>query len=137
MPLADLPGCRERLAPHFDGDHPEELGRYFSEVESLFTRHVVTTDEDKKNGTLKYLTTALMERIWKLSDALTDPTKTYDEYKKEIHKLYPGLTNDVFMVQHLDTLVGQCTHIGILSALELGDYHRQFKVISKYLIGKN
>ena len=123
MPLTDLPGRGERSAPHFDGDHPEELGRYFSEVESLFTRHVVTTEEDKKNGTLKYLTTASTERIWKLSDALTDPTKTYEEYKKEIHKLYPGSTNNVFTVQHLDMLVRLRTCIGIISALELGDYH--------------
>ncbi len=137
MLLADLPGRGECLAPHFDGDHPEELSRYFSEVESLFTRHAVTTKEDKKNGTLKYLTTASTERIWKLSDALTDPTKTYKEYKKEIHKLYPGSTNNVFTVQHLDMLVRLRTCIGIISALELGDYHCQFKVISKYLIGKN
>ncbi|KAH9025616.1 hypothetical protein EDB84DRAFT_1564013 [Lactarius hengduanensis] len=137
MPLADLPRRGERGVPSFDGEQPEELGRYFAEVEALFVRHTVTTDQDKKTGTLKYLTTAATERVFRTSDALTDAAKTYDEYKAEIYKLYPGSSDDIHTILHLDTLVGQRARIGIISELELGDYYRQFKVISKYLISKN
>jgi hypothetical protein len=76
MPFADLPSRGERSAPSFDGG-AEELGRYFSELEALFTRHTITTDEDKKAGALRYLATAALERTWKASDTYTDLTKTY------------------------------------------------------------
>jgi hypothetical protein len=136
MPLADLPGRGEHTVPHFDGD-PEELGRYFAEVEALFDRHNVIVDQERKTGALKYLTTMATERIWRSCDSFANVAKTYDEFKTEIYKHYPGSTDDIFTIQHLDTLVGQRARIGVVSALELGEYFRQFKVISKYLISKN
>jgi len=54
MPLTDLPGENERLAPKFDEKRPEEAGRYFSALEALFDRHAVTTNGDRKLGSLKY-----------------------------------------------------------------------------------
>jgi hypothetical protein len=41
MPFADLPSQGKRSAPSFNGG-AEELGRYFSELEALFTRHTIT-----------------------------------------------------------------------------------------------
>jgi hypothetical protein len=66
MTFADLPGRGKRLAPSFDGG-AEELGRYFTELEALYDRHVVTTNLHKKQGALKYLTTTALERTWRAS----------------------------------------------------------------------
>ena len=44
---------------------------------------------------------------------LSDQNQNYDAFKEEIYKLYPGSSNNVYMIRHLDTLVGQCTCLGI------------------------
>ncbi|KAF8258332.1 hypothetical protein EI94DRAFT_1622905, partial [Lactarius quietus] len=66
-----------------------------------------------------------------------DPTKSYNDFKTEMYCLYPGSSEDVSTVHHLDALIGKHTQLGIKTATELGDYHLDFKTISKYLIGKN
>jgi hypothetical protein len=136
MPFADLPSRGECSAPSFDGG-AKELGHYFSELEALFTRHTITTDEDKKAGALRYLATAVLERTWKASNTYTDLTKTYAEFKAEIHKFYPGSSNNVFTIHHLDTLIGERAQLSICNATELGNFHLQFRTISKYLIDKH
>ena len=136
MPFADLPGRGERSAPNFAGS-AEELGRYFSELDNLYAAKTVTQDAEKKQGALKYLATAALERTWKASETYADATKTYDEFKKEIHEFYPGSMDDVSTIQHLDTLIGERARLGIRNATELGEFHLQFRTISKYLISKN
>ena len=136
MPFADLPGRGERSAPNFAGS-AEELGRYFSELDNLYAAKTVTQDTEKKQGALKYLATATLERTWKASETYADTTKTYDEFKKEIHEFYPGSMDDVFTIQHLDMLIGERARLGIRNATELGEFHLQFRTISKYLISKN
>ena len=136
MVYADLPQRGERAAPSFDGKN-EELGRYFSEIEALYTRHSITDDQEKKNGAIKYLATSALERMWKSSDTLADPNQSYDDFKDEMYRLYPGSSKDVYTVHHLDALVGQSTRLGIRSSAELGEFHLHFRAISKYLISKN
>jgi len=136
MTYADLPGRGERAAPSFDGT-ATELGRYFSEVEALYDRYNVTDNQERKNGTIKYLATTALEWDWKASDTLTDPTKTYNEFKAEMCAFYPGSSEDVFTVQHLDALVGERARIGIKNMTDLGAYHLRFRTIAKYLISKN
>ena len=136
MTYADLPGRGERSAPSFDGA-AGELGRYFAEVEALYDRYNVTDNQEKKNGTIKYLATMALEWDWKSSDTLADPTKTYDEFKAEMYAFYPGSSVNVFTVHHLDALVGEWARIGIWTMTELGAYHLRFRTISKYLISKN
>jgi hypothetical protein len=135
MPFADLPSRGEHSVPLFDGG-AEELGCYFSELEALFMRHTITTNKDKKAGALRYLATAALKRTWKASDTYTDLTKTYAEFKAEIHKFYPGSSDNVFTIHHLDTLIGEHARLGIRNATELGNFHLQFRTISKYLIDK-
>ncbi len=88
MPLADLPGENEWLALKFNEKRPEEAGRYFSALKALFDRHAITMNKDCKLGSLKYLT-IFTERLWKATKAFANQTKTYDEYKAEVLKLYP------------------------------------------------
>ncbi|KAF8265399.1 hypothetical protein EI94DRAFT_1804466 [Lactarius quietus] len=136
MPFRDLLKRGERSATGFDGT-TKELGRYFSKLESLYDQHGVIDNQEMKTGALKYLTMAALDCKWKSSDTLKDPTKSYNDFKTEMYCLYPGSSEDVSTVHHLDALVGKCTGLGIKTVTELGDYHLDFKTISKYLIGKN
>ena len=136
MTFADLPGRGERSAPSFEGS-TEELAHYFSELDSLFTQKNVMLDNEKKLGALKYLATAMLERMWRASETYSDVMKTYDDFKAEIHEFYPGSTDDVSTVHHLDMLIGERARLGIRNATELGKFHLQFRTISKHLISKN
>jgi hypothetical protein len=122
--------------PLFNGG-AKELSCYFSELEALFTRHTITTDKDKKASALRYLATAMLERMWRASNTYTDIMKTYAEFKTEIHGFYPGSSNNVFTIHHLDTLIGERAQLGICNTTELSDFHLQFRTISKYLIDKH
>ncbi|KAH9037343.1 hypothetical protein EDB84DRAFT_1268747 [Lactarius hengduanensis] len=137
MTLADLPGVNERLAPSFSEERPEEAGRYFARVEELFARHTVTTNQDKKLGVLKYLSLR-SERLWMGVPAWADQTKTYDEFKAGVLRLYPQASDDAtFTIHDLDATVGERARLGILNSNDLGDYYRDFLVISQYLVSKN
>ena len=136
MVYTDLPQRGKRATPSFDGKN-EELNQYFSEIDALYTQHLVTDDQEKKNGATKYLVTLALERMWKSSDMLADPNQSYNDFKAEMYRLYPGLSNNIYPVHHLDALVGQSTQLGIKSSAKLGKFHLHFQAISKYLISKN
>ena len=55
MPLANMPSHSERVAPSFDDSQPEELERYFANLEMLLDRFAVTDNQDQKQGSLRYL----------------------------------------------------------------------------------
>ena len=137
MALANLPGRSERSAPKFDDSQPEELERYFADLEGLFDLHGVNVGQERKQGALKYLKVQT-ENLWKTAESWTDNTKTYDEFKDEIFKLYPSAKSDrTYSIQDLDLVIGHYARTGILNSVELGEYHRRFLLISRYLISKN
>jgi hypothetical protein len=132
-----MPVRGERTAPTFDDKQPEALGRYFADLQVLLDRHQVLTDDDCKNAAVRYLKIRT-ERLWKTTDAWSDNTKTFDEFKAEVFKLYPGASDDrTYTIQDLDLIVGHSARIGIISAADLGEYYRRFLLISRYLISKN
>jgi hypothetical protein len=136
-PLANLPARGERAAPTFDDTQPEELERYFSDLQAILDRHQIVDDQQCKLAALKYLKFRT-ESLWKTTDAWVDQTKTYDEFKAEVFKLYPGASGDrTYTMQDLDRIVGQYARIGIKTAADLGEYYRQFILISRYLISRN
>ena len=123
--------------PTFDDSQPGELERYFSDLQALFDRHTVTDQQERKQAALKYLKIRT-ESLWKTTDAWTDQTKTYDEFKTEVFKLYPGAIGDwTYTMQDLDAVIGHYACIGIVTAADLGEYYRKFLLISQYLISKN
>ena len=86
---------------------------------------------------LKYLKVQT-ENLWKTAEAWSDATKTYNEFKNEVLKLYPGTMSDrTYTVQDLDLAISHYARISIISSADLGKYHRRFLLISQYLISKN
>jgi hypothetical protein len=136
MPLIDLPTRRERSAPSFDESQPEELERYFSDLEGLFDLYTVVNEEERKQAALRYLPVRT-EHLWKTAETYTDRTRSFAEFRAEIFRLYPGTSNDrTYTIQDFDVLIGHYARTGIISAGDLGDYYRRFLLISRYLIDK-
>ena len=108
-PLSNLPGRSEHLVPSFNDSQPEELEQYFEDLQALLDQYTVVDDQKQKQAALKYLK-IWTEKLWKMTDAWLDPTKTYDKFKTEVFALYPGAIGDrTYTLQDLDTLIGHWT----------------------------
>ena len=135
--LSNLSACTERSAPSFNENRPQDLTRYFSDLQVLLDKNGIVDDQDKKTAALKYQQVKV-ENLWKTTRAWLNPNSTYKEFKEEIVKLYPGAAgNSTYLLQDLDAMIGHFTRIGIWSATDLGDYHRRFITITRYLISMN
>jgi hypothetical protein len=85
---------------------------------------------------LKY-TTISTERLWKMTNAWSDQTQTFDDFKAEIFKLYPVVLGDrTHTIQEMNWVVGRYACIRVLNVDILGKYYCQFLLITCYLIGK-
>ncbi|KAF7301290.1 hypothetical protein MIND_00694000 [Mycena indigotica] len=101
-----MPARGAHTAPKFDSTKPEELRRYFADVEYLMGLANITTTEDKKKACSRYLSVQDQELVEGL-DEFHDATKTYDEFKKAALSHYAG--NDE---EHLYTLKDWDAHLG-------------------------
>ena len=136
MPLADLPARGEESAPSFLDDQPEELVRYFSDLHLLLVRYNVANQQDRKQAACKY-TSIRTEQLWKTTNAWLDQAQTFEDFKAEVLKLYPGALGDrTHTLQELEWTVERYARIGIQSVKELGEYYRHFLLITRYLIAK-
>ena len=132
-----MPARGERSAPFFDDTQPEELSRYFADLQFLLNRFQVVDENERKQAAVKYLKIRT-ESLWKTTAAWLDPAATFDDFKTEVFRLYPGMTsNRTWSIQDLDLLIGHTSHVGILTTADLGEYYRQFLLISCYLISMN
>lgn len=135
--MANLPAQHERSAPCFDDTRPEEVERYFSDLEDLFTVHAVANENERKQAAIRYLKAVGTEKLWRSSPAFSSAANTYDEFKAEVLRLYPSAGVDrTYSIQDLDRLISERARVGIYSANDIADYFRQFLLISRYLIGK-
>ena len=57
--------------------------------------------------------------------------ETFTEFKCDILRLYPTSSEDrSYMMQDLDRLIGERAHIGVFSTNDVGNYFRQFLLIT-------
>jgi hypothetical protein len=75
-------------APKFTPDVSRELQCYFTELELLFGPAQVVNDTEKKKHTCRYVDIDTAD-LWEAIPEF-DVTKTFDEFKSAIFKLYPG-----------------------------------------------
>ena len=137
MPLSDLPTRREETAPSFLNDQPDELERYFEDLHTLFTRHNIADQQDRKEVACRY-TSICTEQLWKTTSAWSDPAQSFDNFKTEVSKLCPSaLGSQSHTLQELERTIARCARIGIQSSAELGEYYHQYLLITRYLIAWN
>jgi hypothetical protein len=100
-----MPPRGHSSAPKFTPNIPRELQRYFKELELLFGPAQIVDDSEKKKHTCRYVnidTTDLWEAIPEF-----DGTKTFDDFKSAIFKLYPGSESEhKWTIADMDKLVG-------------------------------
>jgi hypothetical protein len=122
--------------PKFTPDVPRELQCYFKKLELLFGPAQIVDDAEKKKHTCRYVdidTTDLWEAIPEF-----DSTKTFDDFKSAIFKLYPGSESEwKWTIADMDKLVGEQLWMGILNVSDLGNYYRVFYTITQFLLTKN
>jgi hypothetical protein len=120
----------------FTPDVPRELQHYFKELELLFGPAQIVDDTEKKKHTCRYIdidTADLREAIPEF-----DGTKTFDEFKSAIFKLYPSSESErKWTIADMDKLVGEQLRMGILNVSDLGNYYRVFYTITQFLLTKN
>jgi hypothetical protein len=132
-----IPGRGERGAPTVDITKPRQLVRFFKELEPLFVRGNVTSEQEKKDMVLKYVEFEL-EEVWQRYPEYKDQNKTYADFKKAILKHYPDATGDyLYSLADLDALIGERYRIGIRTLDDLTDYHNRFEAITSWLREKD
>ena len=130
-----MPIRGERLCPKFDPTEPRAILRYFEDLEQLFGRYSIVDDADKKSFTVRY-PARLTEDAWRSLPAFRDGTKTYNDFKAAILKLYPGTDlSHGWTMADLDALVGRRARVGPVHSYD--DYlahHVEALPIIQYLL---
>lgn len=135
-PGIPMPARGERAAPTFDQSKPQELPRFFDELEYLFNRAGITADSEKKKQLLRYVAFEI-EQIWKALPEFKSVTNTYDDFKNAVLAFYPDATGEfIYSLRDMDLLIGERQRLGISSPSELSAYHLQFMAITSWLIDK-
>jgi hypothetical protein len=123
-------------APKFIPDVPRELQRYFKELELLFGPARVVDNTEKKKHACRYINIDTAD-LWEAIPEF-DVTKTFNEFKSAILKLYPGSESEhKWTIADMDKLVGEQLQMGILDVSDLGNYYRVFYTITQFLLTKN
>ena len=74
MVFADLPARHEHTTPSFDKKHPEEIERYFLDLDALFDDHAIQVDDEKKKAAVWYIKNIRTEKLWWSNPAYADAT---------------------------------------------------------------
>ncbi|KAF7327261.1 Integrase catalytic domain-containing protein [Mycena kentingensis (nom. inval.)] len=137
MAAVPLPARGSHSAPKFDPAKPEELRRYFQDVEFALESAQITPTAAKKKAATRYLPVADAELLEGL-DEYTDVTKTYEEFKKAALALYAGNDDEhLHTLRDWDALLGSTARLGIQSQKDLLTFYRDFSRISTFLLSKN
>jgi hypothetical protein len=131
-----MPPRGHSSAPKFTPDVPRELQRYFKELELLFGLAQVVDNTENKKHACRYVDIDTVD-LWEAIPEF-DGTKTFNEFKSVIFKLYPGSESEhKWTIADMDKLVGEQLWMGILNVSDLRNYYRVFYTITQFLLTKN
>ena len=128
-----MPARGEDNAPIFDRSRPQELPRFFEELEYLFQLANITNEAARKRHMLRYVDFDT-EQLWKYLPSYSDASATYCDFKLEVLSFYPDV--DLYSMSDMDALIAERQRLGFSSVNELGDFHLRFLAISDWLIKK-
>jgi hypothetical protein len=127
-----MPIRGERSAPLFDQKEPSELGRYFKQLETLFTRCTINDDREKKDYATSYVKSNVADS-WEALPEFTNNQKSYKDFKERLYELY-NQSSLRYILADLDRLVGERQCVGMHSLQDISEFHLQFNTISTYLL---
>ncbi len=129
-----MPFRCERSTPT-DLTDPHKIFCYFEDLEILFARHNISDSQEKKQAAV-YYPSVKVEALWKTTLTFRDPTYSYKDFKAKIIALYPE-AEPQHMLEELEKLIADHTCTPIHSREELGEYNRNFLLVSHFLISKD
>jgi hypothetical protein len=127
-----MPIRGERSAPTFDQSQPNDLGRYFKQLETLFTRCAIQSDTEKKEYATSYVTSEVAD-TWEAIPEFTNPAKTFVEFRDRLFEIYNQVSLR-YILADIDRLIGERQRLGMRSLQDLSDFHLRFNAISIYLM---
>ena len=132
-----MPFRGERIAPSYDKSKPRELVRFFRELERLFVLASVTSEEEKKEQTVRYVDFEV-EEFWRTLPEFRNPLATYEEFKSAVLSLYPDASGDYkYAISDVDFLIRERQQVRINNATDLADFHLHFHMITSWLVARD
>ena len=132
-----MPAPGEPRAPLFDTSWPKGITSFFKDLEFLFERAHITSNEDKERHLLRhaYFNT---EEMWKCLPEFSNPSYTYGNFRDAILEFYPHPSSDYFYAPNdLELFIIKYRHRGIATTSDLSNFHLQFITISSWLMKKH
>lgn len=127
-----MPRRGDRLAPTFDGT-TSKLNRFIEDVE-LLGADANVGGSDLIKWAVRYCEQDVAD-LW--SSLPTHSGADWAAFKVEVEALYPGVSGDrKYSIQDMERLTATFGHRGIATSGDLGEYHREFVKITRYLISK-
>ena len=80
------------MAPKFNGES-DELPRFFEDMESV-SEGLGLSDKEMMSWACRYVKRLSDEEVWKTTRAYVSARGTWEEFKKELFRLYPGSERD-------------------------------------------
>ena len=132
-----MPAHGDCGAPAFNPSKPRELHCFFEELKFHFGWSNVVDEAMMKKHVLRFADCNTTE-LGEILPEFADTAKMYQDFVDAVYKLYPGSDSEQhWVIANMDKLVGETLWVGILSLADLGKYHREFMVITTFLIAKN
>ena len=122
--------------PKFD-DEPANLESYFTELEYQFDKCRITSTYDHKVQAMRYLNAAPC-CVWRGTEVYENDKRTWEDFKDEIYKLYPGLGSEQRLnVSDILSFVNTNAHAAYPNEKELGAYYRHLLSDTTMMIRSN
>jgi hypothetical protein len=95
---------------------------YFKELELLLGPAQIVDNAEKKKHACRYVDINTID-LWEAIPEF-DGTKTFDDFKAAIFKLYPSSESErKWTIANMDKLVGEQLRMGILDISDLRNYY--------------
>ncbi|KAF8325480.1 hypothetical protein F5887DRAFT_926125 [Amanita rubescens] len=131
--LAAMPAKNSSSAPNFDSQNPRTLIRYFRELEHLMDAANIDERQSRKEHAMRYLDNEDYETWESLPEARID--YTYAAFKQAVIDSYPGAEETrKYRLDDVAELTDKWRKEGITTPLLLGNYFREYRNATNYLI---
>ncbi|KAI0349655.1 hypothetical protein OH77DRAFT_1367483, partial [Trametes cingulata] len=127
-----LPGSA--AAPSFNPAVPRSIGRFFKDLEYVFSRAKVCDDATRKRAACRYVPLEV-EELWNtLPEASPQSPASFVEFRDAVFALYPEYScGRMFSLSDLEQLVDAWRSRPFTSLLEYGEFYRTFFGMSSHL----
>ncbi|KAF8800844.1 hypothetical protein BYT27DRAFT_7227300 [Phlegmacium glaucopus] len=130
-----MPAPSHHSAPKFDGK-ATSLIRFLDEISQLGKTSGLS-DKDLIEWTLRYAPSDDYE-LWSMMPAVKVTPPSWNDFKDELTKLYPGATGDrKYSVIDLELLAEKQATVPMKSQAQFGEYFRAFMKIAVFLKSKS